>query len=318
MRAPDPLLTDRKVTTKRRDRALGLAPQERGTRVDKGCVLGYSWFRVDSAFVRHPKMLRLRAELSDQQADAYVVRLWAWSQVYAPSGRFDAALSYALEAELLWTGSPGSLAAAFEKCGWLDRIGEQFEVHDWPDFQEFHVKKSRKDADKKRKRRSRKSAACPQPVRMDGAAPSARTAPPTDGRDGRDGRTDGTDLFPADGGEVAKPASKEKVKQEATDPRHAPLVADLCSVFERERGAKYPFRPIDAKQVQALLKLSEPPGVLVAWTRALQATHPTTSSLLELVQRFPKYVGDEPTGKKVSAFAAADKQVEHKVGYVDF
>jgi hypothetical protein len=153
--------------------------------------MGYSWFRVDSAFVRHPKTLALKAELNNPIADAYITRLWAWTQVYAPSGRIPAALIAGLEAELLWTGSAGSLAAALEKTGWLDRVGSDFEVHDWADLQGFHVKKAKKDADKKRKRRARASARTDSGQNGDGAALSPRTAPPTDVTDGRN-VTDGT------------------------------------------------------------------------------------------------------------------------------
>ena len=87
--------------------------------------MGYSWYRTDSAYHRHPKMLALKTELQQPLADAYVSRLWSWTQVYAPSGRFPASLIVALEAELCWTGSAGSLAAALEKTGWLDRVGAE-------------------------------------------------------------------------------------------------------------------------------------------------------------------------------------------------
>lgn len=150
--------------------------------------MGYSWYRVDSSMLRHPKMIALKAELCQPLADAYVNRLWAWTQVYAPGGRFGANLVRGLESELLWTGSEGSLAAALEKTGWLERIGDEYEVHDWADFQGYWVKKSKKDADKKRKRRSRMSARTAPYVRADGAAPSPRTAPPTDETDETDGR----------------------------------------------------------------------------------------------------------------------------------
>ena len=150
-----------------------------------GGRLGYSWYRVDSAFARHPKTLRLKAELNEPLADAYLNRLWSWAQLYAPSGRFLSALAPQLEADMGWTGLSGSLAAALEKTGWLDRVGDEFEVHDWADFQGFHVKKSKKDADKKRKRRERMSARTDSGQNGAVHALSPRTAPPTDVTDGR-------------------------------------------------------------------------------------------------------------------------------------
>lgn len=196
--------------------------------------MGYSWYRVDSAFVRHPKTLALKVELNNPLADAYINRLWAWAQVYAPSGRISAALIGGLESELGWTGSSGSLAAALEKTGWLDRVGNDFEVHDWADLQGFHVKKAKKDADKKRKRRARASARTDNGRRSDGAVSSPRTAPPTDVTDGRTIRTDGS-----------------------IEPARSRVLSDrLVATFLEKRGTAYRFTStIDGPALARLLKL---------------------------------------------------------------
>lgn len=168
--------------------------------------MGYSWYRTDSAYHRHPKMLALRAELKQPLADAYVSRLWSWTQVYAPDGRISVGLIGALEAELGWTDSSGSLAAALEKTGWLERHGDVLLVHDWPEYQGYLVKKAKKDADKKRKRRARDGAKTAPSVRADGAAPSPRTAPPTDGRTDVTDVTNGTDTTNGDFAPRAAPS----------------------------------------------------------------------------------------------------------------
>lgn len=36
--------------------------------------MGYSWYRTDSAYHRHPKMLALKAELNQQLADALTAK----------------------------------------------------------------------------------------------------------------------------------------------------------------------------------------------------------------------------------------------------
>lgn len=197
--------------------------------------MGYSWYRTDSAYHRHPKMLALKAALNEPLADAYVSRLWSWTQVYASDGRFSADLVAALESELGWTGSSGSLAAALEKTGWLDRSGDVLAVHDWPEYQGYLVKKAKKDADKKRKRRARESARTAPSVRADGAAPSPRTAPPTDVTDGRNERTDGTKKEPA---------------------RSRVLSDRLLATFLEKRNTTYRFAStVDGPALARLLKL---------------------------------------------------------------
>ena len=46
--------------------------------------MGYSWFRVDSAFADHPKTMALALELRNSQAGMYFIRLLSWAQRYAP------------------------------------------------------------------------------------------------------------------------------------------------------------------------------------------------------------------------------------------
>jgi hypothetical protein len=236
-------------------------------------------------------MLALKAELNEPLADAYVSRLWSWTQVYAPSGRFPAAIIHAVETELLWTRSAGSLAAALEKCGWLDRDGSDVLVHDWPEMQGYLVKKARKDADKKRKRRERASARTGRGQNAPSTRDSERTAPPTDVTDGRNGRTD---LFGA-------------ARENETDPRHAPLVKALVDAYMRKRGADgYPgFNGKHAKLVTRLLAARPatasadlwPVRLLAAWERALDDRYPECSTLEEFEKKLPKYIGTPADAK---------------------
>lgn len=215
--------------------------------------MSYSWYRTDSAYHRHPKMLALKAELKEPMADAYVSRLWSWTQVYAPSGTFSAALIDGLESELGWTGSRGSLAAALEKTGWLDREGSDVFVHDWPDLQGFHVKKARKDADKKRKRRHRASARTERGQNALSATVVVRTAPPTDGRDGRN-ETDATNE--TNGTLPGVPlASADELEQQVFEHWRTVMGKTAAALFTKERRAKVRARLAEGRSV-ADLKLA--------------------------------------------------------------
>lgn len=287
--------------------------------------MSYSWYRTDSAYHRHPKMLALKSELQQPLADAYVSRLWSWTQVYAPDGRFSAELVGALEMELGWTGSAGSLAAALEKTGWLDRVDDHFEVHDWPDFQNFLVKKSRKDADKKRKRRERAAKRRLSTVRADNAETSDRTAPPTDRRDGRtDGRDEGSLA-----GKPAKEPRQQDLIEKPPDPRHAPLKAKLVEIYSRKKGTSgYPgFGGRQAKTITELLDAKPanhahdlwPLALASAWERALDAQYPECQTLEEFKKQLPRFMGSGPATappKRQSHFAAADQTSTHTAGYL--
>ncbi len=91
------------------------------------------------------------------------------------------------------------------------------------------------------------------------------------------------------------------------DPKFIPLRDELCRVFRQKRGHEYPYKfgGIDDARVRDLLKLAIEPTIVAAWHRALDATHPTTSTLDEFHHRFPKYVAPEPDGRPAAGQARA-------------
>jgi hypothetical protein len=105
-------------------------------------------------------------------------------------------------------------------------------------------------------------------------------------------------------------APKRPRPEKPADPRHAPLVAELTKTFERETGAKYPFGPIDAAAVTALLAKAMEPTIVAAWTKALRSSaYPVVRTLAELVKHLAHFVGQ--TGPP-----ARDAPVQHAAGYV--
>lgn len=87
-------------------------------------------------------------------------------------------------------------------------------------------------------------------------------------------------------------AQKKPKPEKLPDPRHAPLVGELVKVFEAETGAKYPFGPIDAAAVTALLGKGIEPTIVAAWTKALRSkAYPVVRTLAELVRHLAHFVG---------------------------
>ncbi len=92
---------------------------------------------------------------------------------------------------------------------------------------------------------------------------------------------------------VPKPEKTPK----PTDPRHAPLVAELCEIFEENIHSKYPFTGRDAKAVADLLSIeSEPERISTVWRHALRSTgYPTVRTIPELVTHWAHFCGTQPT-----------------------
>jgi len=94
---------------------------------------------------------------------------------------------------------------------------------------------------------------------------------------------------------TAGPKPKKARTEKPPDPRHAPLVGELTKTFERETGAKYPFGPIDAAAVTALLAKGIEPTIVAAWTKALRSSsYPVVRTLAELVKHLAHFVGTAP------------------------
>lgn len=80
------------------------------------------------------------------------------------------------------------------------------------------------------------------------------------------------------------------------DPRHAPLVAELCEVFQENTKAKYPFGGRDAKAIAALLAIEPvPERISTVWRQALRSNKfPLVRTLPELVINYAHFVGTGP------------------------
>lgn len=122
-----------------------------------------AWFRVDNSMVDHPKVEALGAKLGQPNAGWYIIRLWAWTMRYAPSGNLTTVARLSVERACDWRGTVGELIAAMLEVGVLEDLGDgSLEVHDWEHHQGGAVAKAQKDAERQKAARdSRKTVARP-------------------------------------------------------------------------------------------------------------------------------------------------------------
>lgn len=83
---------------------------------------------IDSAYSGHPKTLHLIALTGKPEADAYPIRLWMWAAEYAKDGVVGGGPPQ-VELACRWRGTPGKLAKALVKAGFMEVDGKT--IHDW-------------------------------------------------------------------------------------------------------------------------------------------------------------------------------------------
>lgn len=176
--------------------------------------MSYTWFRVDSSVVDHPKVADLEVKMQSPLAGWYVIRLWSWAQRYATDGRFMNSRAAQVEAACRWSGPAGKLIEFFVEVGLLDPQKKEFEVHDWSEFQGKLVEKSRRDSAAKKAKRLKEKEEREKTARA-ARAPGAPTYE-TDGRD--ETRRDETDEKLLEAPDVT-PAISVAVAVDRTPPR---------------------------------------------------------------------------------------------------
>jgi hypothetical protein len=98
-----------------------------------------SWLRIDDGFTNHPKIL----ELTDSEFRTWIRLLCHCSRVEDPS--VDAATKREV------AGLSAGRVARYWKIGLLDKTGDDYEVHNWPQYR----KKDETNADRQRRWRAR-------------------------------------------------------------------------------------------------------------------------------------------------------------------
>jgi hypothetical protein len=117
------------------------------------------WIRVNRELPTHWKSLDLAEALNEPLAWAYVVRLWAWCIDNAPAGEIPGRNpARTLEQGAGWTGAPGELANALVACGFVDRDGDAFHVHDWENHNGKALKHAKDEAKRLADYREKKTA----------------------------------------------------------------------------------------------------------------------------------------------------------------
>jgi hypothetical protein len=114
------------------------------------------WYHLWTDFPVHPKTLALCAELRDDNAGMYVIRLFSHCANHALDGVLQGGI---VEGAAGWRKKRGALLAALVASGVLEaRDGDRFEVHGWVERNGARIRKAIADAAKPRGNKPRPPA----------------------------------------------------------------------------------------------------------------------------------------------------------------
>ena len=111
------------------------------------------WIELHQEMTRHPKTLALAQTLriSRREAVGLLVDLWTWGIGCAgETGSLRGLSPEGIAMALDWpVRQAGKLVDALFACGWFDREGEDYRLHDWEDYT-GRLSERRRDAERKR------------------------------------------------------------------------------------------------------------------------------------------------------------------------
>lgn len=92
---------------------------------------------VDSSYFNHPKTRRLKVYI-DCHAEIYPIKLWAFCAEYFPKdGCLHGYSGNEIEGILDYIGPSGNLIRALETVGFIEKIENDYVVHDWKEHAGF-------------------------------------------------------------------------------------------------------------------------------------------------------------------------------------
>lgn len=91
-------------------------------------------FRVDVDWVDHPQT-HLMADRLGPSGPHRVIEMWSWAARFRPNGALTARDPLALASARGWGAEWPRVWAALEECGWVERCGDGWQVHGWPEAQ---------------------------------------------------------------------------------------------------------------------------------------------------------------------------------------
>lgn len=97
-------------------------------------------------YPNHPKTLRLKAQLKNDAADIYPIRLWCYvGRFHSSDGILKGYSAEEIECLIGWNGNATELVTAMLKVGYLVQKGDSYHLHEWLDH-EGHLVMFRKRA----------------------------------------------------------------------------------------------------------------------------------------------------------------------------
>lgn len=92
---------------------------------------------VNSSYFNHPKTRRLKVYLS-LESDVFPIRLWAFAAEYFPKdGILKGYSGLEIEGILGFNGNSGNLIRALQTVGFVEKVENDFAIHDWQEHAGF-------------------------------------------------------------------------------------------------------------------------------------------------------------------------------------
>lgn len=114
------------------------------------------WIRVSTDLATHPKSQLLAEATGEPFAWALMVRLWGWMAQYADDGCLSPAHAAIAERASGWTGERGYFLNAAVECGFASWNAENWQAHDWEEFQGSAIREAKHNAERQRRFRNRR------------------------------------------------------------------------------------------------------------------------------------------------------------------
>jgi hypothetical protein len=112
-----------------------------------------AWIELHQNLLKHPKLIRLAAQLSVEKQDAFwhLVSVWLWALDYAEDGDLKGFGAAEIAAAAEWKGDSVAFVKALQDCRWLDKM----RLHDWMKYAGRLVEKRVANRDRMREKRAK-------------------------------------------------------------------------------------------------------------------------------------------------------------------
>lgn len=279
-------------------------------------MAGLPWIELSVDVPEHPKSLALAETLGDDNAFAYMIRLWTWCARTQHNGTFAGSQAVAqIERAAGWRGTRGRLLAAAVDVGFVEQSADVLVVHGWAERALAHMAKKERDAQRMVDYRARlKSQYLQDPDERNANVQRTFSAPPphvhgnSNSNSKQEEKKNGAGSGEAPNADASvvplpgiDPGGKRKTDT-PRNPRRRALSDRMEAVWaETHDGDKYQFqRAKDGTALTKLLSYADDGEILRRWRKAITAEgFDRSNGIAEFCSKWNRYVAKTSTGPPI-------------------